>query len=345
MRRVQVLGCLALVSTAFVVGCSSSQEEAKAAGRLRFQDRPARAGRDVVLVLTPFAPSAHAMWTSLREEVADSLDVVTVEMTDWVTSARLKLAIDRTEAKCVVLVGNQAVQAYRELQGVVADTPPAIVAMSSFAKQVAGDLRRTSGVAYEVPAVTSFVMLRQLSTRPLVRVGVLHRPGFGEFVAHERELAAREKFELVGLPIAGDVGPRKIRLGLRELVMRQNVEALWVLNDNGLLSASAIRDGWLPEVRRLEVPVLVGVSNLVNASLSFGSVAVVPDHGALGVQVANLLLEQSDEDWEERERDFELPLSVQTVVDMNQERLIGLKPEAFEQIDRPVSQLSQTVTL
>ena len=209
--------------------------------------------------------------------------------------------------------------------------------MSSFARQLTADLKNTTGIAYEVPAVTSFVALRQLSTRPLDRVGVVYRPEFEQFVKREADLAKLEKVELLGRRIEGEIGPRRIRLALKELLNNEKVDALWVLNDNALLDPSDIRDGWLPEARRSEIPLLVGVSSLVNPRLSFGTLAVVPDHGALGVQLANLLFELADEDWNVNDHEIELPLSVETVVDMTQDHIIQFGPDAASHIDRQLS--------
>jgi hypothetical protein len=110
-----------------------------------------------------------------------------------------------------------------------------------------------------------------------------------------------------------------------------------MLNDNALLDPKVIRDGWLPEARKSEVPIIVGVSSLVNPQLSFGSIAVVPDHAALGVQVANLLFELSDEEWIVEGREIELPLSVETVVDMTQSDIMQFVDGAPGLIDRQVS--------
>jgi hypothetical protein len=162
----------------------------------------------------------------MRDEVADDMDVVTMEMRDGVSAEEVKMRLESVRPKCVVLLGNQAVRTFRAVQKDVTDTPPAVVAMSSFAKQLAGDLRNATGVAYEVPAVTSFVMLRQLSQRSIERVGVLYRPAFKSFVGAQAELAEIEKVHLVGRSLDGEIGPRRIRLALHELLRNEKVDAL-----------------------------------------------------------------------------------------------------------------------
>lgn len=320
-----------------LVSCSKPAVEVESAQVPKFVDRPIQKERAAVLVLTPYNESAHALWSTMRDEVADDMDVVTMEVTDALSAESVQIRIESIRPKCVVLIGNRAVRTFRELQANHPVTPPAVVAMSSFAKQLTGDLRNATGVAYEVPAVTSFVTLRQLSQRRVEKVGVLYRPAFATFVGAQAELAEMEQVQMVGRALEGDIGPRRIRLALRELLQKENVDALWVLNDNALLDPENIRDGWIPEARKSEVPIIVGVSSLVNPRLSFGSIAVVPDHEALGVQIANLLFELSDEDWAVEDRGIELPLSVETVVDMTQTRVMQLTDDAPGLIDRQVS--------
>jgi ABC-type uncharacterized transport system substrate-binding protein len=335
-RRMFGLG-IALMGVLPIASCSGPAKQAQAVPDTNFNDRPARAGYDSVLVVTPFAPSAHAIWSSMRDELRDDFDVVTLETEREISVDLLQKRIASVQPKCVVLMGNQSVRAYKALQDVAPTTPPAVVLMSSFAEQLVSDLREGTGIVYEVPAVTSFVVLRQLSERPVERVGVLYRPSLKGFVEQQAKLARIEKVELIGVQMDGHLGPRNIRLALRELIMAERVDALWVLNDNALLTASGIRDGWLPEARTSGIPILVGVSSLVNSQLSFGSLAVVPDHTALGVQAANLLFELSDDDWSVDEHRVELPLSVETVVDMTQSKVLRLTPSAEKHIDRTVS--------
>ena len=270
----------------------------------------------------------------MRGELMEDLDIMTVEMTPAL--ADIARSVSETSPKCVVLVGNRAAHAYASYQTSVKDAPPAVVLMASFAQEMVDQLRSGVGIAYEVPGVTSFVALRRLFDRPAARVGVLYRPKLNRFVKKQVELAKMEKVEVVPKVIEGEPGARKIRLALRQLLDGEKVDAIWVLNDNSLLSENNLRGGWLPELRDTNLPIVVGVSSLVNAQLRFGSVAVVPDHEALGVQAANLIYDLWDENWQIENNHVELPLSVQTVVDMKQAASLDLLPEAKASIDRSV---------
>ena len=332
-------GALALLGAAFVLACGG-QKKAEAPGQAKavsFLDKPVRPGKDRILVLTPFSENTYSLWNAMREEVSEELDVVTVESTPSLTSAELGGRIDAVQPKCVVLVGNTSARQFSALQDEREETPPSVVLMSSFASEVVAQIRNGTGIAYEVPGVTSFVRLRKLYERPVRRVGVVYRSSFSGFIDQQRTLAKLEEVELVGRAVDGPLAPRRVRLALKELLQGERVDALWVINDNALLTPSLLRGAWLPELRNYRLPVVVGVASLVNAELNFGSVAVVPDHEALGVQAANLLFELLDEEWEMGARDVELPLSVKTVVDMTQKEQLKMRSDASDFVDRPVT--------
>lgn len=305
-------------------------------GTFNFSDEKPDPELDTVLALTPFSKTTHELWKGMRNEISGELNLKTVELSPSLSIEKLGKILEREEPSCVVLIGNRSAQIYGKLQRSGAVTPPSVILMASFAGHTISQLKNSTGIAYEVPGVTSFVALRRLFERPIRRIGVIYRPSLQRFVDEQAELATMENVKVVARRIDGKPSSRKIRLALSQLLDRDDVDALWVLNDNTLLSQANIRQGWLPELKGAEVPVLVGVASLVNVELQFGSVAVVPDHGALGVQAANVIFDLWDENWAVENGRIELPLSVQTVVDMEQADRFKLLPEAKASIDRTV---------
>jgi len=122
---------------------------------------------------------------------------------------------------------------------------------------------------------------------------------------------------------------------LHDLAQRSKVDAIWMLNDNALVrSPDFVDDAWRAELTDAKVPLIVGVPNLVEPGSPLATLAVVPDHEALGLQAANLLFELSENDWQVERFPVELPLSVRTVVDLKLVRAnFGLRPEALKHID------------
>lgn len=327
---------LLLVSAA---GCSSASSAAGTAqGAARFADAPRRADVGAVLVFLPPSTHTREAWQSLRDELQESFDVVTRPVTEDSTDADLAREIAAVRPRCIVLMGNRPMNLYLAYQRrVPGPFPPAVVVMASFFEEQRPLFGNTTGIAYEIPAITTIVNLRSFIHRPVQRVGVLYRPLFAQYVKKQRDLAAVEHVQLVPVEVSSDPGPYEIRRALDGLVRRDRVDAIWVLNDNALLDPRLIAKGWLNVLHKRPVAVVVGVGSLVDPRLNFGSFAMLPDHAALGVQTANMVFNLADEDWNAERTPVELPVSVQSVVDLPWTRQhFQFREEAIERIDRVV---------
>jgi putative ABC transport system substrate-binding protein len=275
---------------------------------------------------------------SLVSEVQKSFNIHTMIVGPETKPADLGAAIATVKPVCVVLMNNPTVSLYRQYQtsNPALPPPPAILLMASFVEELQGQLRRATGIAYEVPGVTAFVHLRSVVNTPVNRVGVIYRPAFRRFVEVQKTLAAREHVELVPVSVPVDVTAAGLRDALHKLAKGAKIDAVWMLNDNGLIKDTEfIDDAWRAEMADAKLPLLVGVANLVEPSSPLGTLAVVPDHEALGLQAANLLFDLSENDWKVDGHPVELPLSVKSVVDVKQVKdNFGLRPDALKHIDR-----------
>jgi len=326
-----LLGCL---------GCSaprSAPSSAPPAAPIG-ADTPRRDGVDAVLVFLPASPATRQAWQSLRDELGDSFDVVTREVSEGSTEADLAREIQAVKPRCLMLLGNSTSNLYLKYQQAHAGPfLPAVVLMTSFFEQQYPLFRNVTGVSYEVPGITTFVNLRTFVYRPIQRVGVLHRQLFRTYVEEQARLAKLEQVQLVPIEMSRSPGPHEIRKGLDRLIHDEQVDAVWVLNDNVLLKPELIAKGWLKVLHKSPIAVVVGVGSLVDARLHFGSFAMLPDHSALGVQASNLVFRLREEGWDARTMPPELPLSIQSVVDLGWTRShLQFREDAIDRIDRIV---------
>jgi putative ABC transport system substrate-binding protein len=136
--------------------------------------------------------------------------------------------------------------------------------------------------------------------------------------------------------VPNDVTAAGLREALHNLVKGNRIDAVWMLNDNALVQDEEfVDDGWRGELSEARLPLIVGVPNLVQPSSPLGTLAVVPDYEALGLQAANLLFELAENGWRVETHPVELPLSVKTVVDVRLVRAnFGLRPDALKHIDK-----------
>jgi hypothetical protein len=302
-------------------------------------DAPRRAGMDAVLVFLPASAATRQAWQSLRDELGDSFDVVTREVSERSSEADLEREIRSVRPRCLMLLGNSASNLYLKYQQrYPGPYLPAVVLMTSFFEQQYPLFQNVTGVSYEVPGITTFVNLRTFVYRPIQRVGVLYRHLFQAYVERQARLASQEQIQLVPIEVSRSPGPHEIRKALDRLIHDEQVDALWVLNDNMLLKPELIAKGWLKILHNNPIAVVVGVGSLVDARLHFGSFAMLPDHAALGVQAANLVFRLRDEtNWDARALPPELPLSIQSVVDLGWTRAhLQFREDAIDRIDRIV---------
>lgn len=301
-------------------------------------DPPGRAGAPTLFIAMPASINFVDVRRSLVSEVQKSFNIKTFSVGPQTKAIELAAAIRAAQPDCLVLMNNATMNLYRQVQ-LAAPTDvmlPSVLLMASFVEEVQPLIRRSTGIAYEVPGVTAFVNLRSVTTTPINRVGVIYRPAFRKFVERQTLLAAREHVEIVPISVPNDVTADGLREALHDLADKQKVDAIWMLNDNALVrDESFLDDAWREETSDAKLPLIVGVSNFVNPSAPLGALAVVPDHEALGLQAANLIFDLFESEWKVEGHAVELPLSVKTVVDVNLVRAnFGLKPDALKHIDR-----------
>ena len=111
--------------------------------------------------------------------------------------------------------------------------------------------------------------------------------------------------------------PTQLRRAIERLRTEDDVDVIWVLNDNALLQPDMIRRGWLPALRPNRTPVLVNVGSLLSDRVDFGTFAVLPDHRGLGVQAAGLITQLGERRWNASSIRMEYPLSVEKVLNVD----------------------------
>jgi hypothetical protein len=330
-----LLACLVV----FLTACATTGVEygAPMPAPMDLVDPPPRSGAPTILIAMPSSPVFLEVRKSLVSEVQKRFSIHTFVVGPGTTEGDLAAAIKTAAPACLVLMDNVTMNLYRQYQAAnpTAGMPPAVLLMASFVEEMQARLRRTTGIAYEVPGVIAFVNLRSVIRAPIGRVGVIYRPAFRKFVARQTALAAKEHVELVSVSVPKDVTAAELRDALHSLVEKSKVDAIWMLNDDALVrSPEFVDDAWRAELTEAKLPLIVGVPNLVEPSSPLATLAVVPDNEALGMQAANLLFDLSESDWQVERFPLEVPLSVRTVVDVKLVRAtFGLRPDALKHID------------
>jgi hypothetical protein len=311
----------------------------KAGTEAQSTSRARRPGVRTVLVLMPSSPSASATLAGLEQVVGEELDVVARVVDGEPSADEVARHVREVRPSAVVLMNNPSVRGWRAFQKLASGEEralPAIGVMSSFLRETSTGIPQLGGVIYEVPLVTTLVNLRALLKQPVKRVGVVHRAAFRGYVGEQRELIAPEGFELVGMEVPGQ-DPDALVAAVTKLRTETKVDVLWVLNDNALLDRDVLQRGWLPALRGNKVPVVVNVGSLISRTISFGTFGVLPDHKRLGAQAGALVSGLAERGFAGVTPEFEYPVSVETVLDVDFARKnLDLEESALAKIDRLV---------
>jgi hypothetical protein len=298
---------------------------------------PQGAGKGTILVAMPETVQTQEVWSGLRDELGRDYRLVGVRVEGPDAAGDLGIAMERYRPNGIVLMNNPTVAAYRTYQERAATKrfPPAVIVMTSFFEGQTNLVASATGISYEVPLITAVTNLRKVMAAPIERIGVVLRPSQRGYVQRQAALAAREQISVVAQEVGAGPNASEVKWALRKLKGR--IDALWVLDDDRLLTPRLIADGWLPGLNEPPfTPTIVGAAALVSPRQSFGTFAVLPDHTALGVQAASILFDLAENNWVlPRDAQIQLPLSTTTTLDFVQARdRFSLRVDALQHVDR-----------
>jgi hypothetical protein len=324
--------------TGLGAACATSRPLLRGGGAVELAtSTPAGPVKGTILVAMPDTTQTREVWTGIRDELQRDYHLVAVRVDGPESTPDLAAAMARHQPNAVVLMNNPTVAAYRTYQQQCGQRqfPPAVVVMTSFFDGHLPQVVTATGISYEIPLITVVTNLRKVITSPVEKVGVIVRPSLRGFVARQAAIAAREKIEVVEQPVSASPNSSEIKWALRRL--KHRIDALWILNDDRLLTPRLIVDGWLPGLNeRPFAATIVGAAGLVSPRQSFGTFAVLPDHTALGVQAASMIFDLADNHWAlPAGESVQLPVSTTTTVDLVQvKERFSLRPDGLQHVDR-----------
>jgi hypothetical protein len=242
--------------------------------------------------------------------------------------------------KLVVLMDNTSIALFKKYQETLPQGDsliPSISLMGVMVKEAISNIKNSTGIAYEIPIVTSVIAMREIFGKPIKKIGVLYRAFLEDFFNLNNELCKREGIELIGmeLPNKCDSYKTTIKTALKTLPEEKKIESLWILNYNILLQPSILTEIWMPVVKKATIPVIVGVEILVQPQLDFGTFAVIPDHIAMGSQAAEMIYDIKGNNWLCKEKKVEQPLAVFKIINFYQaKRKFNIPEENLRNIDK-----------
>jgi len=276
--------------------------------------------------------------TAINDDIGEEIILIEKLVSPSTPISELNAIIQSVSPKLIVLIGNTPVVLYKKYQRQFPQPtyPPSLTLSALHVDRLISGIKNIMGIRYEVPAVTSLTAMRSLSYSPIKRVGVIYREWMSEQVEINRKLCTFEKIELVTVKLPNKVSFQKFSYHLKHLLDRDDIDALWVVNDNALLSPRVIQNGWLPALKHFDKPVVVGTEGLTKHNLKFGIFTVIPDHYSLGIQGAGLIGELMENNWVLERNQIYHPIAIHKLLNLKlaKYKQIPIKQEKLESVDK-----------
>ncbi len=298
--------------------------------------------KDTILVFYSGGKIFENTIRSIEFETDRDFSIRKVILDDDQVEKQIKNRLDRFSPKAVILIDNRSIEYFKLYQRTLAKDAkiiPSISIMAIHVEKALNQLKNAKGIAYEIPIVTSLVNLRYIIKKPIKRIGIIHRSFLKGFIDKNQSYCQNEGFEIstVELPNVMINPKKQIRKSLNFLIRKKGVEALWMPNDNVLITNKLLRTAWIPYLNKYNIPVLVGVEILANPLVNFGTLAVIPDHDSLGSQTAQILYDLKENDWVFKDISVDPPISVMKILNFNKaKRNFQIKEESLYKIDKVI---------
>ena len=290
-----------------------------------------------ILVLSASGEKFAQTAQGIKDDLDDEFNIIEQVIKLDTSIDSINDTITKTSPALIVLIGNTPALQYTRYQQKYnqQNFPPSVLMSALYINRLLPKIKNAQGIRHEIPAITSARFIRSLVKQPVRRIGVLYREWMKDYIKLNEVFCKREGIELVAIEMPNSVTSNNVNYHLRHL-LRQNIDVLWVVNDNALFSSQMIQNVWLPNMKQFNKPVIVGIEALTTTHLNFGTFSVVPDQYALGIQGAGLIADILDEGIKQLEENklFE-PISVKKSLNLTlmEKRHIQLNLSKLDTLD------------
>lgn len=293
---------------------------------------------ETLLIFRAYGNNFAQTTQGIKDDLGDDFKIIEKIIEPETSIKSIQNYIKNSAPALIALIGNVPARLYTryQKQNPQHSFPPAVLLSALYADRLLKQMTNTIAIRHEVPAVTSIVNIRSLLKKPVQRVGVLYRKWMRDYIKLNAEFCKKEGIELIAVEIPNNISVKRLSYHLRHLI-NKDLDALWVANDNALISPQLIQNAWIPNIKEFDKTIIVGLENLTSTSLDFGTFSVVSDQYALGIQAAGLIADIIDEGIKDLEDNkvFE-PISVKKSLNMNllRKRHIMVNASQLETLDK-----------
>ncbi|MBF0440867.1 MAG: hypothetical protein HQK54_03085 [Oligoflexales bacterium] len=236
---------------------------------------------------------------SLVHEIGQGHQVIDHILKKNITYDEFRDAISKNSPKIVVLMDNISIKLWLELGTKDPELKKTFVAVGAMALNIKSILKnktQIAGIAHEVPGFTVISRFRSAVDKPVKNILVPYRASeFGYLVEDARRSLGISGVNLIGVNVEDSSGDVKNMYAALDGALEKSyggvpVDAIWVLNDNGLINNNTFQKIWISKAQKLNIPFLCSLKKFVSRELGFCSYAASTSHVDLGQQLGEMVL-------------------------------------------------------
>jgi hypothetical protein len=248
-----------------------------------------------VLALRPNGEAFNVVAKSIQHSLKTQYHYVERIVGARTTADMVDSIMSQTAPQLVLLMDNRAVQIFRTYQSRLPDSVqriPSVALMGIALEDQTAAIKNSYCIPYELPISVSALSLQSTMNLPVKRIGVIYRKFMDRYIAAQRDSCAQKGIELVTYAIPNN-GPNlddAYRTTLLTMLDADNIDALWVPNDNRLL----IKEGVLTKVlipsrESIRIPVIVCLEKLVDLRITPLMFSLTPETRSIGMQSVDII--------------------------------------------------------
>jgi ABC-type uncharacterized transport system substrate-binding protein len=272
----------------------------------------------------------------ISDDIEGEISLIELVINDNSSVDDINKMFTQYNPRLVILMGNKAVNLYSDFQenNNKIKFPPAIAMAALFIDEFTKKITNFTAIRYEIPVVTSAVTMRSVLSKPVKKIGVIYRSWMKDTIEENKRYCRAEGIELVGIELPNKILNVSSTVKSALKTLSKKVDAIWIVNDNGLLTRNALTKAWLPLRKHSKLPAIVGIKQFITR-IPLGSFAVIPDNYGLGAQAAGVIFDIIENNWILENTKILQPVSVKKF--MNTIRLdekgIGYQADMLNQIE------------
>ena len=192
---------------------------------------------DNILIFRAYGEKFAQTYQGIEDDLGNDFNLIEIIIEPETSVNSIGSLINVHTPKIIVLIGNTPTRLYTKYQKQNPQKvfPPSMVMSALYVDRLLSQMKNAQGIRHEIPAVTSISNIRSLVKLPIKRVGVLYRQWMREYIELNSAFCQQEGIELVAVEIPNSISVKNLSYHLRHL-LKKNIDALWIANDNRLIS-------------------------------------------------------------------------------------------------------------